>query len=63
MQDMVTPIRTEYRANRMVAVVNESDLILAERNQTMANWAMIIPKKLILLEKIIRNNSSEFETR
>jgi len=63
MHDMVTPISTEYRANRMVAVVNVSVLILADRNQTIANWAMMIPKKLILLEKISLNISSEFDTR
>ena len=63
MHDMVTPIRTEYKANRMVAVVIESVLILADRNHTIANWAMMIPKKLSLLEKMILNSSSELATR
>ena len=61
--DMVTPISTEYTANRMVAVLNESVLIRDVRNHTKANWAMMIPKKLILLEKIILSSSSEPDTR
>jgi hypothetical protein len=62
-QDKVTPISTEYNANRMVAVVNVSVFILADRNHTIANWAIMIPKKRILLEKTALRNSSEFDTR
>jgi hypothetical protein len=46
----------------MVAVANESVFILADRNHTMANWAIMIPKKRMLLEKINLSKSSEFET-